>query len=321
MTYERYIFGSAKLISAIGPLTTCILVNLKYYLAAIFAFSIWGFFSLVLKPLHAYASLDILFYRVFSCAVIMSIISLFFKSQKIKDNLTLLQALPNSQRRSIIWLNIGGSVFLTVNWFSFIYVMNHVSVRATSVAYLVCPILTTLLAYFLLQDKLNRLQWFSLALSCLGCLLLSYTSMSNMFFSAIIGLSYACYLISQNKNAGFDKFLILNFHIVLSAILLLPFYPAFSGPIPMDFKFYFYVEIIAVIYTIVPLLLNLYALSGISSSKVGMILNINPIIAFGLSVIVYHEPLGLVQLLAYALVFLAVVVFNTSTLSKSTVED
>jgi chloramphenicol-sensitive protein RarD len=293
------------------------LKNFKYYLAAIFAFSTWGSFSLVLKPLHAYASLDILFYRVFSCAVIMSIISILFKRRKIKDNLRILQSLPKRERRVIICLNIGASIFLTANWFSFIYVMNHVSVRATSVAYLVCPILTTLLAYFILRDKLNSLQWFSVALSCLGCLLLSYTNMSNMLFSTIVGFSYACYLISQNKNNGFDKFLVLNFHIFLSAILLLPFYPAFSGPIPSDFKFYFYVEIIAVIYTIIPLFLNLYALMHISPSKVGMILNINPIIAFALSGIVYHEPLGSIQLLAYVLIFLAVIIFNTGKFSNS----
>jgi chloramphenicol-sensitive protein RarD len=293
------------------------LKNFKYYLAAIFAFSTWGSFSLVLKPLHAYASLDILFYRVFSCAVIMSIISILFKRRKIKDNLRILQSLPKRERRIIICLNIGASIFLTANWFSFIYVMNHVSVRATSVAYLVCPILTTLLAYFILRDKLNSLQWFSVALSCLGCLLLSYTNMSNMLFSTIVGFSYACYLISQNKNNGFDKFLVLNFHIFLSAILLLPFYPAFSGPIPSDFKFYFYVEIIAVIYTIIPLFLNLYALMHISPSKVGMILNINPIIAFALSGIVYHEPLGSIQLLAYVLIFLAVIIFNTGKFSNS----
>lgn len=291
--------------------------NLKYYLAAIFAFSIWGFFSLVLKPLHAYPALDILFYRVFSCALIMSLISLLFKRKTIKNNIHMLQSLPKKDQRVIVGLNVGASIFLTVNWFSFIYVMNHVSVRATSVAYLVCPILTTLLAFFLLKERLNRLQWFSVVLSCLGCLLLSYTNMSNMLFSTIIGLSYACYLISQNKNNGFDKFIILNFHIVLSALLLLPFYPAFSSPIPSDFKFYFYVEIIAILYTIVPLLLNLYALTRISPSKVGMILNINPIIAFALSGIVYHEPLGVLPLFAYALIFLAVIIFSTSKFSNS----
>ena len=51
----------------------------KYYLAAFISFLIWGFFSLALKPLKDYASLDILFYRVFLCAVIMAVISLFVR--------------------------------------------------------------------------------------------------------------------------------------------------------------------------------------------------------------------------------------------------
>ena len=99
-------------------------------------------------------------------------------------------------------------------------------------------------------------------------------------------------------------------------MILLPFFPAFSGPIPSDFKFYFYVEIIAVLYTIVPLFLNLYALSGIAYSKVGMILNINPIIAFILAGLVYHEPLETLQIFSYAMIFLAVIVFKGNHIFK-----
>ena len=290
--------------------------NLRYYLAAILAFTLWGTFSLVLKPLHSYASTDILFYRVFSCAIIMTLVSVLFKREKLKENLQYLKSISKESRNKLIILNVGSSILLTANWFSFIYVMNHVSVRATSVAYLVCPIITTILAYFLLKDKLSKLQWLSVFLSFLGCILLSYANILDMFYSSLIGFSYAAYLISQNKNRQFDKFLILNFHILLSALILLPFFPVYSAGLITDFKFYFYIEIIAVMYTIVPLLLNLFALSGISSSKVGMILNINPIIAFVLSGVVYHEPLGTLQIFSYALIFLAVIVFNGKEIFK-----
>ncbi|WP_294299348.1 EamA family transporter [uncultured Chryseobacterium sp.] len=284
--------------------------QLKYYLAAIIAFAIWGTFSLVLKPLYDYSSLDILFYRVFSCAVIMSLISALFRTQKLKENLEIFNSLPKKARQRTIGLNIISSVLLTANWFSFIYVMNHISVRATSVAYLVCPIITTILAFLILREKLNRLQWMSVALSGLGCILLSYSNLLDMLYSSLIGFSYAGYLILQSINKRFDKFLILNIHIILASLILLPFFPAYSGVVPVEFRFYVLIEVIAVMYTIVPLLLNLYALSGISSSKVGMILNINPIIAFILAGAVYREKLSLVQILAYSIIFLAVIIFN-----------
>ncbi|WP_175623055.1 EamA family transporter [Chryseobacterium schmidteae] len=290
--------------------------NLKYYLAAIFAFATWGTFSLVLRPLHSYASLDILFYRVFSCALIMSVVTVLFRRAKFKENLKYFKSISKDSKYKIVGLNVLSSILLTGNWFSFIYVMNHISVRATSVAYLVCPIITTILAFFILREKLTKLQWISVVLSGVGCILLSYSNLIDMVYSSLIGSTYACYLIIQSVNSKFDKFLILNFHMILAALILLPFFPSYSGAVPTEFKFYFYIEIIAVMYTIVPLLLNLYALSGIASSKVGMILNINPIIAFVLAGAVYHEALGGLQILSYAIIFLAVIIFNAKEIFR-----
>ncbi|PXY40496.1 EamA family transporter [Flavobacterium cheongpyeongense] len=283
----------------------------KYYLAAITAYTVWGFFSLVLKPIHEYASLDILFYRVFSCSVLMLLIAFVFKRKKISETIEVFKSLSSSKKRNAILLNIGGSFFLMANWFTFIYVMNHVSIKATSLAYLVCPILTTLLAYFILHEKLKKTQWFAVVLSISGCLLLSYAAIMDMFFSIIIGFTYASYLVSQRVNKGFDTFIVLTFHITLAALFLLPFYPVYSGPVPTDFTFYFCIETIAIFFTIIPLFLNLYALGGINSSTVGMLLNINPMIGFALACFVYKEKITPLQVLAYSIIFLAVLVFNS----------
>ncbi|MBZ4034916.1 EamA family transporter [Flavobacterium sp. 17A] len=283
----------------------------KYYIAAISAFVTWGLFSLVLKPIHEYPSLDILFFRVFSCAVLMLLIAFLFKRKQIKETIEIFRGLSKSEKRKSILLNIGGSAFLMGNWFTFIYVVNHVSVKAASLAYLVCPILTTLLAYFISKEKLLKTQWLSVGLSISGCVLLSYSDIMDMFFSIIIGLTYAAYLVSQRANKGFDKFIVLTFHITLAALCLLPFYPAYGGPVPTEFKFYFCIETIAILFTIVPLFLNLYALSGINSSTVGMLLNINPMIAFGLAAFVFKENITPLQITAYGIIFAAVLVFNS----------
>lgn len=288
----------------------------KYYIAAVTSFTIWGFFSLVLKPIHSYPSVDILFYRVFSCAILMFAIVLLFKRRILLDNIAVFKALPVKGKLKAIGLNVAGGLLLTANWFSFIYVMNHISVKATSLAYLVCPILTTLLAFFILQEKLSKPQWAAVALSITGCGLLSYSNIMDMSFSMIVGFTYALYLVSQRENKGFDKFLNLTFQILLSAFILVPFYPIYSGPVPASFEFYFYIELIAVAFTIIPLLLNLFALKRINSSTVGMLLYINPIITFCLAATVYHERLNNLQIVAYGIIFFAIVVFNYQLLFK-----
>jgi chloramphenicol-sensitive protein RarD len=284
--------------------------NAKYYIGAIAAYATWGFFSLVLKPLAAYPSVDILFYRVFSCALLMLLIVVLFKRRVLKDTISTFKALSAEKKRNILLLNIGGSLLLTANWFSFIYALNHVSIKAASLAYLVCPILTTLLAWAILHEKLSKLQWGATGLSVISCVLLSYANIIDMFYSILVGLSYAAYLVSQRQNTGFDKFIVLTFHIVLSAIMLLPFFPPFGGPVPTAFKFYFYIEIIAVAFTIIPLFLNLYALKRLKSSTLGMLLNINPIIGFTLAGFMYHEHISQVQILSYSLIFISVLIFN-----------
>lgn len=282
----------------------------KYYLAAITAFAMWGFFSLALKPLHNYPSLDILFYRVFLCAALMLLITFTIKRQILKQNILIFKGLSANEKRRITLLNVGSGLLLTGNWFLFIYVMNHISVKAASLAYLVCPIITTVIAYFLLKEKLTKQQWGAIGISIVGCLLLSFNHIIDLVFSLIVGSSYALYLVIQRKNTGLDKFLVLTFHIVFSAVLLLPFYPFFSGSLPTSAKFYTYVSIIAVFFTIVPLFLNLYALKGLTSSITGMLININPIIGFILAITVYHEKVDLIQTLAYSIIFLSVIIFN-----------
>ncbi|WP_031529358.1 EamA family transporter [Dyadobacter crusticola] len=282
----------------------------KYYLAAFISFVIWGFFSLALKPLAAYASLDILFYRVFLCAVIMAVISFFVRVKVLKENVRLLRALPAKQRFRAVWLTLLGGILLTANWFFFIYVMNHISIKAASFAYLVCPIMTTVIAYFVLSEKLSKWQWVAVGLSIFSCLLLSFNNIADIAYSLIVAGSYALYLVSQRKNIGLDKFLVLTVQILFSALLLLPFYPAYSEGIPTEVSFYALIFVIAVLFTIVPLYLNLYALQGVTSSTMGILLYINPLMNFAIALLYYHENINSIQIIGYSLILVSIVVFN-----------
>jgi len=282
----------------------------KYYIAALAAFVIWGFFSLVLKPLEIYPSVDILFYRVFTCAVLMLIITCLFRRRVGRQSRAIFNAMPFVQKRKVVLLTLGGGIFLTTNWFSFIYVMNHISIKAASFAYMICPIITTVLAYFLLQEKLSRWQWAAVLLSAFSCMLLSFNNLSDILYSLIVAISYALYLVSQRKNSELDKFLLLTFQIVFSALILLPFYPHYSSPIPGGFFFWGSIGLIAILFTIIPLFLNLYALKGVNSSTMGILLYINPIFNFGLAIFYFHESIGGIQILAYSLILLSILIFN-----------
>lgn len=291
-------------------------MQLKYYAAALFSFVVWGMFSLVLKPLSDYAALDILTYRVAFAAIIIAIVSLTVRYKVTKANLSYIRSLTLSARNKIIGTTIFSAIMLAVNWYLYIYVMNTVSVNATSLAYLICPILTTVLAGIFLKERLNTGQWVAVGMSILSCILLSYGHFMDMLYSVIIAFSYAIYLVLQKANTQLDRFFTLTLHILISAILLIPMGLSSSSEVMHSDLFFQYVLLIAILFTIIPLFLNMYALKGLDSSVVGVLLYINPIIAFLLAVLYFNENITTLQGIAYGLIFVAVVVFNISYLKK-----
>lgn len=284
--------------------------NVKYYVAAISAFFIWGFFSFALKPIDNYQSLDILFYRVFFCTVIMLFLTLFVRVTVLRETASFIKTLSSKERWRLILQTSGAGIFLTANWFFFIYVVNHISIKAASFAYVVSPILTTVLAFIFLKEKLLRIQWLAVGLSGLSCLILALGDFTHVIYSLVTALSFSLYLISQPKNKGLDKFLLLTVQIICSAILLAPFYPRYSSHVSPEFTFFIYITVIAVLFTIIPLFLNLYALKELKSSTLGMLFFINPVMNFLVAVLYYHEKITMLQCIGYAVILISVILFN-----------
>jgi chloramphenicol-sensitive protein RarD len=281
----------------------------------------WGFMSFGVRPLQDYPSLDILFYRVFLCVGLMLAINLSLRKGILNENISTIKAMEPKSRKKLFGLILLSSVVITANWFFFIYVMNHISVNTASFAYLVCPIVTTVFAFFLLKERLTKVQWLAVILSLFSCGLLGIGHVMDILYSLVIASTYALYLIMQKKIVAIDKFLLLNVQLIISAIILLPFYPFFSGPVPVEGKFYFYLVIIAVFFTIIPLFLNLYSLKKIKSSTVGILMYINPLINFFLAVLYYNEVITLTQILAYSIILVSIILFNAGNLRRQKTQE
>ena len=284
----------------------------KYFLSALSAFIIWGFFSLALKPLTNYASLDILFFRVFIATAFLLVINLMFRKSVVIEAKKTFKELSKKKQKSAIVMTFIGGLLLVLNWFLFIYAVNHVSLQSASFAYIICPILTTVLAFILLKERIDVWQWIAVGLCVISCVILSYGNFKDLIYSVIIALSFGLYLVSQRKNSDFDKFLILTIQMVISSVILLPFYPTYGGAVPTEFLFYSLLLIIVIVFTIIPLFLNLYALKGLNSSTVGILMYTNPLIHFFLAIFFFKESVSVAQIVSYSLILISIVVFNVA---------
>jgi chloramphenicol-sensitive protein RarD len=229
----------------------------------------------------------------------------------------LFQTFSKKKKRNTLLLTAAGGFLLVFNWYLFMYAVNHVSLQSASLAYLICPIITTVLAFLILKEKLDNWQWLAVAICVISCAILSYGHATELIYSFVIATSFALYLISQRRNNEFDKFLVLTIQLVIASLVLLPFYPKFSAAVPTESLFYMMMGLIVVLFTIIPLFLNLFALKGMNSSAVGILMYTNPLIHFFLAIFYFKEDIQFSQLIAYSLIGVSVIVFNKKVLFNS----
>ncbi len=287
----------------------------NYYLAAIASFVIWGFISFSLKPLHIYPSLDLLFFRIFFSAGIISLFTFFIRPKNFLVQRSIFKKLSTLEKRKTVILTLVGGLLLTANWFFYIYVMNTVSIKTAAFAYLVCPILTTVLAGIVIKERLTKIQWIAVGISAVSCTILGMHSAVELGYSMIVALSYALYLISQRKNIYIDKMVILTFQMLSSALLLAPFFPFFSSQVNYETSFYLQIIVLAIVFTILPLFLNLYALKEVNSSTMGILLYVNPLLSFVIAILYFDEKISAIQLMSYTFILFSILVFNWKIIS------
>lgn len=289
---------------------------MKYFLSAFFAAALWGFMSIPLREIKAWPAEDILYFRIFvSVAMIWAFIGLFRRKQLGAD-VRYLRQLSTPERRRLAWLTFAASLLIMGNWFTFIYAVNHVSIQSAAFAYLVCPLLTTLAGFLILKEGLSLLKKISIGVAFISVALLARGSLYEVSWSVGIASLYALYLVIQRIIQQVDKLNVLAIQLSICSLLILPFLLWQQHPLPLEPKFWLNIAIIAAVFTIIPLYMSMYALNGVSSSTVGILIYINPIIAFAVAILYFHEQVDRQQLLAYAILMVAVFLFNWATLRK-----
>ncbi|HEY0744702.1 MAG TPA: EamA family transporter [Chryseosolibacter sp.] len=290
--------------------------NRKHYAAAITAFVVWGFFSIPLRALKDYSAGEILYFRILLSLVLLAVLIVSFKRKEIQENRVKLQALDSKSKRTIITLCLAGGLLLTVNWLTFIYIVNNVNVKTASFSYLICPVITAVLGYVLIKEKMTTLQWIAVVLCAFSCVLIGISSALELGYSFLTAFTYALYLITQRKVQGFDRLILLGIQVLFATIVLTFFSGLLVNEVPTSFRFYAIILSIATFFTVIPLFLNLFALNKINSATIGILMYLNPLINFTIAFIVFKESINSIQLVGYAIIAVALVVFNYQNFGK-----
>lgn len=290
--------------------------NQKHYAAAISAFVIWGFFSIPLRALRQYAAGEILYFRILFSLFVLAAIIVGFRRAAFKRDIESLRGGSPAQKRTVIGLTLVGGALLSVNWLTFIYIVNNINIKTASFSYLICPVVTAVLGYLLIGEKMNRMQWIAVALCTVSCILIGINSALELGYSVLTAFTYALYLITQRKNQGYDRMIVLGVQVAFSFLILSAIFPYLVHNVPSSPEFYWIILMIAVVFTVLPLFLNLFALNKINSATIGILMYINPIFNFTLAFLLFRENITLIQLFGYCIILVALLLFNYQNIGK-----
>ena len=280
------------------------------------AYFIWGSFPLVITALASFANpWEIVVWRIvfgFLTAILLISITRSWKS--------LREAFRD--KKMLIWVAVS-SVFIVINWQVYVIGVSAGRVVETSLGYFINPILTVLLAVFVLREKLNRFQWFAIAISCIAVGILTYDYGHLPWIALTLASSFGIYGLAKNKLGG--KISALNSYAMESgalipvAIIQASIVATISPGLQIiehGFQGVFGLAIFGVL-TAIPLILFGSAAENIPLSWMGFLQYMAPTIQFLLAITVLGEQMPPARWAGFLLVWLALVILTTDALTRS----
>jgi len=272
--------------------------------------------SVPLRNIKHFPPQEILYYRIFISIIMVWATILLFRRPALRNDIAYIKALALKEKRKFILLTILSSILITGNWFTYIFAVNSVSLKAAAFAYMVCPLITALCGFIILKEQLTKTKTVAIIVAFISIVLLATGSLYEVIWAVVIASFYALYVVVLKVIQNVDKFNFLGVQLILSGIIMLPMYFINSNAFPTDTFFWSHILLIAIVFTIIPLFLNSYALLGMPSSALGILIYLNPIVAFAVAFFYFKEKIDMHQLFAYLLLLLSIIIFNAQLLKS-----
>lgn len=129
-------------------------------LYAIGAYGLWGIFPIYFKAVKDVAPLEVLAHRILWSAVLLVLLMLLRR-----DLGSVMQAL---RRRRTLAVLATTTALIAGNWLVFIWAVGHDRLMQASLGYFINPLLSVLLGFLFLRERLRRWQTVSVLIAAAG---------------------------------------------------------------------------------------------------------------------------------------------------------
>ena len=279
---------------------------------------LWGIISLFIRKLSAagLSSMQICFVRLLFAAPIFIIASLVFSPTHMRIRLR------------DIWIFLGTgvvSVFL-FNFFYF-YTIIHSEASIAVVLLYTSPIFIMILSRLFFKEKIGAEKILAIGMTFIGCILVSGVAEGAGTLSPLVGLVgvmsglfYALYTIFGTFGLKrYDALTVTAYTFLFAFLASLPVSDVVGTVTVLSAtpELWLWGAGIAVICTVLPYFFYTWGLKGVESSRAGILVAVEPLVASLLGILFYGERHSFPKILGIVFVLGAILLMNSGRRTPS----
>lgn len=276
------------------------------------AYLIWGSFPVFFKALQGAAPLEIVCHRIFWSVVFLFIL--------VAARRQLGQVIATLHQRQTLITLCGSTLLIATNWLVFIYAVQHGEVLQSSLGYFITPLLSILLGFIFLRERLDRWQLFSVLLALTGVLNLTFHHGRFPWIAIILATSFGFYgllrkIAKVEAMIGLTVETLLLGPFALGYIILLTTQQQ-SSFLAGNFRLDLLLPLSGIV-TAIPLLFFVAAARRLRLATIGFLQYITPSMHFLLAVGLYRETFSQGHLVSFLFIWAGLGIYSGNTIWKS----
>lgn len=275
------------------------------------AYLVWGCFPLFFKALAGAGSVEIVAHRV--CW------ALLFLSLTVTLRGQLGAVLRTLKDRTLLLTLCGSTLLIGVNWLTFVYAVENGEVLQSSLGYFLNPLVSVLLGFLFLGERLNGRQKISVLCAILGVTTLTIYLGKVPWIALTLACSFGLYGLLR-KIARIEALVGQTVEALLLAPLGLAYllylsHQGNSSFLTGSLRFDLLLPLSGLV-TAIPLLLFVGAARRLRLATVGFMQYITPSLHFVWAVGLFHEPFSRIHLLSFIMIWVGLAIYSADALLK-----
>jgi chloramphenicol-sensitive protein RarD len=284
--------------------------SLSGVLAIVVACTIWGFSPIYYKLLTSVPPAELLAHRTFWSFVLF--FGLTLAQGKGAQLRALVSKAPTLRRVAL------AAVLISVNWFLFIVAVQTGRTTETSLGYYIFPLVSVLLGVVVLKEQLNRAQIAAVGLATLGVLVLVLGLGLFPWLSLILATTFGLYGLVKKRLSADPIVSVTGEVLILLPVAfgwLVYTHARGQGVFGQDWHTDALLALSGLL-TAAPLVLFSYASQRVTLSTLGLVQYLNPTLQFFCAVVLFREPFGLLNAVAFGFIWAALAVYSGGALRQ-----